>query len=622
MSDHSKWSSTGSSRRTFIKAGAAGGAVLLAGCSGGDSDSNSNPNGSDGTDNNNNDVDGNAQSTTFTVFDPLTSGATPSKRHLNPWNPTQSGCWHPGANIFDRLAVYSPTKNKAYPLMAESWKMSGDKTLEVTLSDKWTWHNGDQFVAQDWVMQMQIENELQKAANPDSDQLVQKVTAVDDQHIRIKLNDALSEIFAVQNTIGMYNGNLARGVFTKHDDEKWKSWHQKLKNSSGSEKQTVIKEITSAKYPKLENAIGHGPFQIKAVGDNEIVMEKYPDHPNSDNINFQQFSLKLFSTNKPFQPYSSGEVDAAHKGFPVQNDLSKRLPEGHQLFREGRSSNKLFAFNCGHDVSHDTPFKSPNVRKAALHVFDKSQVEPLLQGVNRIFKWAPCRVPGKVLSEGTVDVSNFVEYGQNNTKRAAELLRKEGYEKDNLGNWLDPDGKRFEIKIMNGATRPDIQVFKKNLKDFGIKVVQEQVDDATFDQRRKTGNFDIMPDGSSANGITAMWAPGLVVDWVQSITHFAPEREIPMPVGDPAGSSGTKTINVADHIRKWQSTGEDKYHQELMWWWNQTVPEGEVMYQPDAGAYHGGQWSLDVKPGIKNGVDDALYIAPKMPNGALRHKGN
>ncbi|RDI69862.1 ABC transporter substrate-binding protein [Halopelagius longus] len=628
MPDSSDWRSDTSSRRRFLKMGTVGGAALLAGCSNQNTTPAPEGGGGGGAGTAGNSAGGGGSSgNRFRVFDPLTSGATPTERHFNPWNPSQTGCWHPGAAVFDRLAVYSPTKNEAYPLMAESWEMSDDTTLEVTISDQWTWHNGDQFVAQDWVMQQQIELAIQASGEEESDPLVNSVEAVDDQHIRIKLNDPLSEIFAVQNTIGIYNGNLARGVFTKHDDDQWSEWHDKLMNGSEEEKSTVIEEITTTKYPKItDDPIGHGPFQVSEVGDDVVVMTKYEDHPHSDNINFEEFSLNLFSTNKPTQPYSTGQVDAAHKGFPVKDDVKKQLPEGHKLFREGRSSNKLFAFNCGHGVEgYDTPFESPNVRKAVAHVFDREQVKSLLQGVNRMFEWAPCRVPGKVLRAGehesTEWVKDFTLYGQNNTERATQLLEQEGYSKEN-GTWMTPDGEKFTLNIMNGADRPDISVLKRNLTEFGIDVTQEQVDDATFDERRMNGEYDIMPDGSSANGVTALWSLGLVADWVQSITHYKPEREVPMPVGDPEGSSGTKTINVEEHIRKWQQTGDSQYHKELMWWWNQILPEAEMMYQPDAGAYNSTNWKMDVRDGILNGVDDALYIAPKMKDGTLRYVGD
>jgi peptide/nickel transport system substrate-binding protein len=48
----------------------------------------------------------------------------------------------------------------------------------------------------------------------------------------------------------------------------------------------------------------------------------------------------------------------------------------------------------------------------------------------------------------------------------------------------------------------------------------------------------------------------------------------------------------------------------------------ETMYQPDAGGYNSSNCELDVRPGIRNGVDDALYIAPKMADGTLRYVGN
>lgn len=604
--------SDGSTRRNFIKAGVVGGTAMLAGCSGGSGPGSSGPEGR------------------FNVFDPLTSGATPSERHFNPWNPTQSGAWHPGAAVFDRLAVYSPTKNEAYPLIAQEWEMSDDTTLEVTLSDEWTWHNGDQFVAQDWVMQQEIDIALREAANPDTENphpVMSGVEAVDDTHIRVNLHTPLSEIFAVQNTIATYNGNLARGVFTKHDDDQWSDWHERLTNNEpGSDAmESVVGEITSTKYPMIDEGIGHGPFEISEVGDDIIICEIYEDHPNAGNLQIDEFALKLFtSTNQPVQPYSSGQVDAAHKGFPVQEDIRSQMPGGHTLFREGRSSNKLFAFNNGYETAEDTWFSSRNVRRAVAHVFDRQQVSSLLQGVNRLFDYPPCRVPGKVMEDESHQAAsfvkeNFVKYGQNNTERAAELLREDDFTRED-GTWYTPDGDEFEVGIMNGAERPDFTVLSQNLEDFGVSVNQQQVDDATFDERRTEGDYDIMPDGSSANGVSALWALGLVPDWIQSITHFDPNPEIPMPIGDPSGSEGTKEINIAEHIRQWQSTNEDQYHQELMWWWNQYLPEAEMMYQPDAGAYNGDNWELDVRDGIKNGVDDALYIAPKMEEGVLRQK--
>ncbi|WP_435102786.1 ABC transporter substrate-binding protein [Halarchaeum sp. P4] len=620
MPEGSNWRDRVSSRRSFLKYGAAGGATLLAGC-GGSSDPTTT---SGGTGTTNQNGGGSTDTASFRLFDPLTSGALPTERHFNPWNPTQSGCWHPGACVFDRPVVYSPTKNEAYSLMAKSWEMTGDTTLEVTFSDQWTWHNGDQFVAQDWVMQQQIENEIVAAGDSDSDPLIKSVEATDDFHARIELNKPLSQIFAVQNTIGIYNGNLARGVFTKHDDDKWSDWHKRLRNSSGEEKMSVVEEITSATYPMInsdEEWIGHGPFQISEVGDDRIVMTKYEDHPHADQINFDQFVLKEFTQNKPFQPYANGLVDGAFTGFPVKDSLRSQLPSGTTLYREGRSSNKLISFNCGYNVEQESPMNNNNVRKAIAHVYDRQRVKPLLQGVQRIFEWAPCRVPGKVLSEGEVKptewVQDFTLYGQNDTERATQLLKGEGYTLEG-GKWYTPNGDRFQISIMNGAKAQQIQVLKQCLKEFGIAVEQEQVDDATFDQRRKNGNFDIMPDGSSANGLTAMWSVGLLAEWVQSITHFNPNAEIPMPVGDPSGSSGTKEINVRDHILKWQSTNDPQYHKELMWWWNQTLPEIEVLYEPDAGAYNGSNWSMTVRDGIKNGVDDAIYIAPKM--GGLKMK--
>ncbi|WP_408960285.1 ABC transporter substrate-binding protein [Natrinema sp. 74] len=603
MPESNNWRSH-TSRRDVLRYGVAGAVTAAAGCIGGGS---------------------NSTGASFNVFDPTTSRTSPTNRHLNPWNPTQSGCWHPGANIFDRAVVHSPATNEGYPIVAQEWGMVDDTTMEFRLSDAFTWHNGDSLTAKDWALQFDIALGLLAAQAEDGARphpLVESAEAVDDTTLRVSFHDALDESWALQNATAGLAGREGRGIFTKSGEEPWEGWRTRLEEGDGS----IVEEITTSSKPALsKDTVGNGVFQITELGDTSIVMNVYEDHPNSGNIDLEEFTLDLYESGKPTQPYSAQEVDAAHSGFPVADDLRRQMPQGHTLFRETLSANRLFAFNCGHGHNHDTPFSDRRVRQAVCHVFDREKLPQLLQGVNRPFNWAPCRVPGNILEEGSHDAADWVQdftlYGQNDTERATELLNDAGYQRDD-GNWYRPNGDRFEINWMNGVKRQDHQILQKNLKDFGIAIKQNQVDDATLDERRTSGDYHIMPDGSSANGITAMWTLDLVPNWIQSITHFEPETEVPMPVGDPDGGDGMQTINVEEHIRQWQSTGDPQYHKELMWWWNQELPEMEAMYQPDAGAYDSGNWEIDSQKAVLDGVDDALYVTPKMKDGTIRYVGD
>lgn len=608
-------------RRRVLAWAGAGGAGLIAGCA------NANPSdngGGNSTDDNSASEGNESGNTRFTVFDPTTSGTAHVDRHLNPFNPSESGCWHPGANVFDQPILYSKPTDELYPHIATSWEKSDETTLEVTFSDEWTWHNGDPVVAQDWATQLQLALEISRATADSGNrphQVVESVEAVDDQLLRFHLHDSFTPKYVFQNWLNGSMGDNSRGIYTKHDDGQWSEWLEALRNTENGNAESILEEITTTAEPKLNSdAVGNGPFQISAVGDTETIMVPYEDHPHSDDINFSEYSLKLFAeANQPSQAYLSGQVNAAHRGFPLEEDLKDQLPDEHTLINEMRSSNKLFAFNCGHDVSRETPFDSTNVRKAVCHVFDRQQAQQLLQGVNRLFEWPPCRIPGEVLRDSShpaVDwVSEFTSYGENDTERAAELLNIDGYSLED-GEWYDPDGERFEINIMNAAERADFQVLAQNLEEFGIAVEQEQVDQATFDERRQNGDYHLMPDASGADGVSTMWGTGLMLEWLPSILHYPTETEIPMPVGDPDGSSGTKTINLAEHIVEWHTTGDEQYHRELMWWWNQTIPEMEAMYEPNAGAYNGSNWSVEMPD---EGIRDVLYAAPKMSDGAIRH---
>ena len=605
MSDTNNWLG-GTSRRDFLRYGAAGGAALLAGCGGGGS-------GVNRTDQ------------TFTIFDPTTGGTVPTNRHLNPWNPTQQGVWHPGANIFDRAVAHSPASGKGTGIIANDWESVDDTTLEFHLSDEFTWHNGDQVTAHDWQLQFDIglgilAMQAEEGARPHP--LVKGAEATDDTTLQVTFHDPLSEAWALQNATTDLAGRESRGIFTKEGEEPWETWRTRLENGE----EGVVGDITTAAKPMLsEDTVANGAFTVSELGDSTIVMEVYEDHPHASSIELKEMELELFEGGLATQPYLSGQVDAAHTGFPIQNDFDDRLPKGHTLFRESLSSNKLVAFNCGAGHNYDTPFSDRRVRQAVMHVYNRSELPDLLQGVNNVFEWGPCRVPGNVIKEETHRAATWVKddfttYGQNDTERATQLLKDAGYSRED-GKWYRANGDRFEIDWMKGLKNPDHQLMQKNLKNFGVKINQQEVDSATLDERRTAGEYHVMPDGSSANGITSMWTLDLVISWLQSILHFEDEADIPMPIGDPEGSEGTKTINIEEHIRQWQVTGEQKYHKELTWWWNQFMPEIEMMYQPDAGAYRGNDWELDAPEDIVDGIDDALYIAPKLEDGTLRYIG-
>lgn len=270
MPNSSNRHSSAPTRRDVLKAGAVGGVALIAGCSGGESS-------------------GNGNQSRFTYFDPM--GDPPSQRHFNPWNLSQSGAWHPGANVFDRLAIHSPATNEAFPIIADSWTMADKTTLETQLSDQWTWHNGDPVVAQDWAMQWEMEMAISAAGDEGSSTPMKSIEVVDDHFLRINLNTELTEIFAVQNTIGYYHGDIGRGIFTKHDDDQWSEWHERLLNSENDELDSVIEEVTTTAYPKIGEGIGQGPFEVAEVGDDTVLMEKYEDHPRAGDINFDEFEL-------------------------------------------------------------------------------------------------------------------------------------------------------------------------------------------------------------------------------------------------------------------------------------------------------------------------------------------
>lgn len=626
MPEDSKAAARLESRREFLKVGtgAIGGTVLMAGCSGEDStttngNGNINESGSGGG--------GGSNGTRRFRLGESDARSPPDQRHFNPWNPTESGTWHPGEAVFDRLAVFAPLNEKVYPVIAQEWEMVEDDQLEVEIRDDYTWHNGDTFTVHDYILQTDIEIGLLGAQNPDTENphpYIQSIEAVDDFNMRIQLQDPVSNTFALRGTIA--SESPARGVFTKSGTEPWTEWRDRLQGAEGDELDSVISDITTSTTPHITEGIGNGPFQVTETSGTEILLEKYEDYPNADGIGFSEMSIRPVLDSDPLPPYTSGNVDAmATNIFPVTEDLESQLPEGHSLTRQNRLGNYLITFNCGaeqYNVAADppTPFKSRAVRQAVAHVYSRSDAEELLQGDIFPYEYPPCRAPHTDLEDGQWDVGDFTSYGNNNTERAAELLRSEGYEQDN-GTWLTPDGNTFEIEFMGGQTLPHIQSLIANLNDFGIETRVETVDDATFNERRNQGDFHIMSDGAGADSVIGMWSP-TSIDLIlgSSRTQFGFSMSYPMPIGDPEGSSGEKTVDVMEQLSQWRTTSNDDIIRELMWGWNQNIPQFEVLYFPAAGAIDHG-WELNLPEPIRTSAPDAEYLGLKMDPG-IEYTGN
>ncbi|GAB7021146.1 ABC transporter substrate-binding protein [Halostagnicola bangensis] len=592
----------GATRRKFLSLSALGTTAMVAGCMGGDGMG---------------DVDGDRLRTDDRDY------AAPEDRHFNPFNPTGSAAWHPGRMVFDKMAIYSAPADEIYPVIVEDYSKPDDDTLEVEIRDDWTWQNGDAFVIDDWVTQVEINNALISEGEVGDDEeqdagpFVQDIEVVDDHFARLSLRDPLSEHFAAINALATPPGDADHGVFTKHDDEQWSEWHDQIVDGDESERMDAIEEVITTPHPELtDDPIGNGPFEVSEIGDDEIVCELYEDHPNADNVDFNEFSIHHFED--PIQAYLQGNIDASHSGWPVSPDLQEQMPEGSELISEDMAHNNLITFNCGYDVDvWDTPFDTPETRQAIAHVFDKEGLRTLAEDTEiEVFEHPPCRVPHGAIDEGEVDVGDFTEYGQNDTDRATELLEGEGYSLED-DTWYTPDDEEFEITILTGVDNVVIQTLIANLEEFGIQTQQEEVDDATLDERRMAGEYDIIPDGSSADSISEMWSLDLW-DWISDLTHHSPEMTVPMPVGDPSGADGEETITIEDHLTEWRITDDDQYHRELMWAWNQHIPQVEMGVEPSNGVINTGHgWELEAEHGIKHGLDTVLYDAPSITDEGL-----
>ena len=104
-------------------------------------------------------------------------------------------------HTMDGLVYRDPDSFEIKPLLATSWKWADPKTLDLTLREGVTFHNGDKFSADDVVYTLNlISSPESKVSVPSNYSWIEKAEKIDDYHVRLhlkKITPAALEFFAM-----------------------------------------------------------------------------------------------------------------------------------------------------------------------------------------------------------------------------------------------------------------------------------------------------------------------------------------------------------------------------------------------------------------------------------------
>ncbi|MER5170837.1 extracellular solute-binding protein [Thioclava kandeliae] len=278
-----------------------------------------------------------------------------------------------------------------------------------------------------------------------------------------------------------------------------------------------------------EALVGTGPYMYDSDKNNRtITWKRNPDYWGEDlpiNVgrsNFDKLRIEYFGDyNAAFEAFKAGIYTFRNEAssntwatgytFPaVENGqvIKTELPNGNV------ASGQAFLLNMRHPV-----FEDPKVREAVGLAFNfewsnKTPFYGLYERVNSIWENSSLEATGKpspeelkileplkadlpegVLTDDAVmaPVSGDRPLDRKNLRKAAKLLEEAGWIVGDDG-LRRKDGKVLHIDILNDSQSFDriINPYIENLKQLGIEAVNERVDDAQYENRRRSHDYDMI----------------------------------------------------------------------------------------------------------------------------------
>ena len=294
---------------------------------------------------------------------------------------------------WDTLLYRDPETFQNKPLLAESYKWVNDTTLEFTLRQNVTWHNGDKFTADDVVYTINTVIADKQVAVPSNYSFYDSAEKIDDHHVRIKLKRVFP---AALDYIAM---------------TLW-IWPKAYREKVGVD--------DYAHHP-----IGTGPYKITRVdGVTQIDLERYDgyyaDSPKGKPAISKIVIHEVPDSSTEMAELLGGRADWIWKYSPDQYDNVNRMPTVQALRSESMRIGYINMDAAGR-TGAGNPLTNLKVRQAIFHAIDReTMAKQLVQGGSRSLD-APCYP-----KQFGCDVGAAMPYPYDPAK-ARQLLAEAGY---------------------------------------------------------------------------------------------------------------------------------------------------------------------------------------------------
>jgi peptide/nickel transport system substrate-binding protein len=302
-------------------------------------------------------------------------------------------------------AVQLDYQGQPYPRAAESWEVVDDTTIDITLRDDISWHDGEKLTAEDMAFTLNFVKEYPISYIVSfTDPYVEGAEALDEYTVRANLKTPFSGF--VNNTLFMLPilpKHIWDGVVEENDLEHPATWED-------------------------PDMTGAGPFKfVDYQPDQRVLLETNRDHYWADEIPFDNLIFKQYGTNSAIV----GDMNTGDAHIAQQLGTT-------EFNRAKQSSNVKAVANRNHEISHVNmncsmdPLNDVLVRRAMAHAIDRQTLVEVAYGGNAQVATSTIAPANEFWhNPDTKDYEHSVD-------TAIELLTESGLRWDEDGRLLKP----------------------------------------------------------------------------------------------------------------------------------------------------------------------------------------
>jgi peptide/nickel transport system substrate-binding protein len=243
-----------------------------------------------------------------------------------------------------------------------------------------------------------------------------------------------------------------------------------------------------------EKPVGTGPFTFKKFSPQVLVYAKNPSYWQADKVKVEQVQYPSVKDNTTLQlKIAKGEIDWGGFFAPdLDNTFVAKDPAHNHYWM---APTDMFTIYVNLTKAH---FNQLAFRQAVSLALDRTQLSKQAESgyVD------PASTTGLILP----NQNKFLDPALTNTvqaspdkAKATQLLQSAGYTKGADGILADKSGKKlsFKLDVVSGWTDWETmcQIIKQNLKDVGIDITINEMQDTAYFQARNNGDYDMLIGG-------------------------------------------------------------------------------------------------------------------------------